>query len=253
MWRATSAAWNPRPPGAPAGLRTSPSAPNSLTTSDLAGERGLEAIQPAADRRVDPRGRRVQVRVPALVVRAADHVDRAVDRSGAGRQVLAPDVDGDRPAGVEPVREPRRPRRHRRLAARAVGADLVGQVPGQTLGCARSWSTLRRARRTATRIRAGVVAAHSPGWSTGPMPCQTRIPAASRRSSSGGLSGCCARVALACRWPQARHQAVHVRGRQRIAAARRVLLQRDAAQAQRPAVEQQAPLAAQLAQPDARR
>ncbi len=33
MWRATRRAWNASPPGAPAGLRPSPSAPNSLTTS----------------------------------------------------------------------------------------------------------------------------------------------------------------------------------------------------------------------------
>ena len=62
-----------------------------------------------------------------------------------------------------------------------------------------SWATESRTRSRACAASRGPREVHAPGASTGPTPIHTRMPAASRRSSSAGLSACWARVALAPR------------------------------------------------------
>jgi hypothetical protein len=97
---------------------------------DLASERRAQPGEPVEDVGVDGRRARVQVLVPALVVRAADRVDVAVHESGAVGHVRAPDVDRDGAPGIEAVDELGGRVDELRLAARvAVVGDLVGQVP----------------------------------------------------------------------------------------------------------------------------
>ena len=62
-----------------------------------------------------------------------------------------------------------------------------------------AWRIVTRARFSARRSSAGVFESQAPDGSTGPTPCQTRIPAASSFSSSARSSGCWERVALAPR------------------------------------------------------
>ena len=90
----------------------------------------------------------------------------------------------------------RRRRRAGRRRARCRRPRWRGSRRGRS-GAGAPAATLTRARRTARRRCSGVRDVQAPGASTGPTPCQTRMPAASRRSSSAGASGCCARVAFA--------------------------------------------------------
>ena len=137
----------------------------------------------------------------------------------------------------------------------AVAGDLVGEVPRHDAGVQpRLQDVQAHAPDRAALLHAGVRDVHAPGASTGPTPCQTRIPAASRRSSSASLSGCWLRVALA---PMAFSRATIASASASVSASPRpwrVLLQRGAAQLQRLAVELQPPaLPAHLAQADAGR
>ena len=120
-------------------------------------------------------------------------------------------------------------------------------------GCRRLAARSARTRRVASAWSAGLAVRNSPGESTGPISCQSAMPAASRRSASAGASGCSARVAFA---PAARSRAtmrsMSSRG-ERVAVARDVLLQRRAAQdGPAPVDPQDAVAEAQLAQADPR-
>ena len=111
----------------------------------------------------------------------------------------APDVDRDQAARVAPVQLARHVVDVAALAARSgpLPATSLARLQAMIDGCRRSWRTLRRTRSRAAAARRGVSDVQAPGASTGPTPCQTMIPAASRRSSSAGGSACWARVALA--------------------------------------------------------
>jgi hypothetical protein len=142
--------------------------------------------------------------------------------------------------GIEAVHELRRPRRRTRLAtAVPLPATSLARFHATMLGGCSASTTLQA--HAPDRAAALVGRARRPRARRvdGPTPCQTRMPAASRRSSSASLSGCWLRVALA---PIAFSRATIAsmsEVAQRVAAAGRVLLQRGAVQAQRLAVEQQ--------------
>ena len=87
----------------------------------------------------------------------------------------------------------------------------------------------------------GVLEYQLPAPSTGPIPCHTRIPAASSRSSRAGSSGCWERTAFAPIALQLAHERVLVARRQCVAVSARVLLDRGAVQQQPLAVEVDAP------------
>ncbi len=185
-----SCAWKSRPPGAAVGLSVFASAPNSVTASTLPGNVACRRPSHSAMLRVDGRRARVQVVVPALVVRAADRVDVAVHEPGDGRHVRAPDVDRDRAPRIEAVHELRRRvdvLRPGRRRGRCWRPRWRGSRSARS-GAVRACTTSRRTRRSALAAqRRASCAVHAPGESTGPMPCQTRMPAASRRSSSAGF------------------------------------------------------------------
>ena len=140
-------------------------------------------------------------------------------------------------------------------AVAPVARDLVDEVPGDDrrvqLGSA---ITAVRACASASASSRGVLEYQLPAPSTGPTPCHTRIPAASSRSSRPGSSGCWARAALAPIAFSSLHDLALVVGRQRVAVAHRVLLDRRAVQLQSLPVEVHAPaVPGQLAQAHARR
>ena len=95
-------------------------------------------------------------------------------------------------AARAPCRRCTRPGRRSALAG-----DLVGEVPREDRRVRLQLRQRGAHALAGNRPQCAVRSVQLPGESTGPTPCQTRMPAASRRSSSGGLSGCWARVAFA--------------------------------------------------------
>ena len=138
----------------------------------------------------------------------------------AHRHVRAPDVDGDRAPGVEAVHELRRRVDELRLAAGvAVVGDLVGEVPRQHARVGPGLHA-RRGARGAAPGGAGRAscAVHAPGESTGPMPCQTRMPGRVEALEQRRVERVLARVAFAPIACSRRDDRVHVVRAQRVAA-----------------------------------
>ncbi len=120
--------------------------------------------------------RRSRPSLVEVVVEAGDVVARLDEQRDQDRSDVAV-VSGERRRGRS--RRPRRrdsTRRSRGAADRRSRRCVPGSRRGRRAACAR-------------------VPASAP--STGPIPCHTRMPAASSRSSSPGSSGCWARTAFA--------------------------------------------------------
>ena len=255
MWRVSRLDWKLSEPGVPGALSAVGLGAELADDQHLAREGGAQAHEPGVDGRLHGGRRGERVVVPALVVGGAHGVDVAVHEARPVGHVRAPDVDRGRAArdrgGARAGRRRRRTRAGRR-SGRCRRPRWRGSRP-RRWGAGAPAATFRRTRRIARRCCTGVREVHAPGASTGPTPCQTRIPAASRRSSSASLSGCWLRVALA---PMAFSRATIASASASVSASPRpgrVLLQRGAAQLQRLAVELQAPARpAHLAQADAR-
>ncbi len=177
--------------------------------------------------------------IPARVVGLGDGVHFAVQRARLLGRMVAPHVDRHQARRVVlraaswPSCARRRPRgcrgrcprpRRRGSRRRSTGAARRRARPSAP-GC------------SAPASSAGVCEYHLPAPSTGPTPCHTRIPAASRRSSSAGVQRVLgARGVRADRLQLANDLALVV-GRQRVAAPERVLLDGRAVQLQARAVE----------------
>jgi hypothetical protein len=246
-------AWKPRPPWRSSGFSRLPSAPNSVTAIALSGE-------DAAQRARAPRGsggERValdeRVVVPAEVVRPAEHVDVRVHRAGLPRRVRAPDVERDEAARVAPLELARDRRRCRAPARRvALAGHLVGEVPGQQ----------RRVGLQLLERRAHALArlAHELGPARRPRAGRVDRPDAHPHQDACGVEALHQRRAqrvlrargVGLQTAQVAHERIHVLGAQGVAAPGDVLVQRRAAQHERPAVEADLrPVAGDLAQADA--
>ena len=195
-------------------------------------------------RRLD-RGRRGErVLVPALVVGGADGVDVAVHEAGTVGHVRAPHVDRGRAPGVEAVHELRGRVDVLGLAAVVpVAGDLVGEVPRHDAGVQPRLQDVQAHAADRAALLHGRARRPCARRIDGPTPCQTRIPAASSRSSSAVAKRVLAAGGVGADGLQPRDDRVGVGVGERVAAARRVLLQRGAVQLQRLAVERQPPAA----------
>jgi hypothetical protein len=220
---------------------------------------------PAAEGPLDEREAPVQVAgqgaqrlagalVPAFVEGHADRVHVAIHEPVAvGRQRAAPHVERHRTPGIDPMQQARAGVDPCRLPAGvAVVGDLVAERPredrrvdGGQAGAehdapARTGAQRRRVRRPVSgRVdRPDLLPDEDPG----------RVEALEQR----GVEQVLGARGVGVDRLQALHDRVHVGRQQRVAAVLGVLLQGCAPQAQRHAVEPQAPAApAQLAQPDA--
>ena len=248
-------------PGAGAGCRALASAPNSRDDErPCPGRRARSAATLERDDRSRARAARASTcpRTSRRSSSAPTRVDVAVDRAPALSGRCVPQTSTrDQPARVG------------RCSSRGHVVDVRG-LRRRRGRCPRPrWPGSRRrstgavaagGRRVRTRARRGALRgpassrSSAPGASTGPTPCQTRIPAASRRSSSAGLSGCWARVALApMRLQLARRSRPCRRAVQRVAAAaaRPRAARRRAGRSRRPLSTGAPPRQRELAQADA--
>ena len=197
MRRASSRAWKRRLPNAMPFIRGLPTAPSSVTTSGLSANRARSLAMRSDASAAWRRGRRWAPRTSRCSPsRRSRRARRRAGRPSGG----APSPTGRRRPGGRG-----RPRAAAARFARRRPADPGGPGPGASLvsvharidACVQLCSAARSARSRAAAIFRSVVARQRPAGSHGPISCQTKMPASSRRSSMLCASGICERVAFA--------------------------------------------------------